>query len=221
MLTTYRLCSRWHALGPCCAPVVTLHACTNGRIAAVLYGHLRGCFIQCPLRASLHPVPSRVPSIEKRAHPAALLQYEVMAMLWQVAATYGWKVRPLTITNAAPFASHVTAMSETGILMARHGPSIADAVFLPAGAAVYELLPYNWEWRQISELYRNITRSGGELHHYAWRANAAKWANYPTLDDERYSTWTAAECVSRCACCSSCGLGQHWSARPVVMPSAL
>lgn len=31
-----------------------------------------------------------------------------------------------------------------GVLVARHGPLLANAVFLPPGALVLELLPYNW-----------------------------------------------------------------------------
>jgi len=61
---------------------------------------------------------------------------------------------------------------------------------------VVELLPYNWEWTGICELYRNISRSVGDVHHVAWRASNMKWASYASADDERYGSWTAAECGS-------------------------
>ena len=66
-----------------------------------------------------------------------------------------------------------------------------------AGAVVLELLPYNWEWRGISEVYVNITRSVGDIHHYAWRAEESRWAVYADADEARYAEWTAEECSSR------------------------
>lgn len=60
-----------------------------------------------------------------------------------------------------------------------------------------ELLPYHWEWKGVSELYVNITRSMGGVHHYAWRAQHPKWVKYKGADDLRYKDWTAEECTSR------------------------
>lgn len=37
-----------------------------------------------------------------------------------------------------------------------------------------ELLPYNWEWQGISEIYLNLTRSVGCVHHFAWKANSSE-----------------------------------------------
>jgi capsular polysaccharide biosynthesis protein len=65
-------------------------------------------------------------------------------------------------------------MARTGVLVARHGPLLANALFLPPGAVVLELLPYNWEWRGISEIYMNLTRSVGSVHHFAWKANSSE-----------------------------------------------
>ena len=67
-----------------------------------------------------------------------------------------------------------------------------------AGAIVLELLPYNWEWRGVSTLYRNITSSLGDVHHFAWRAQSAKHAAYEGPDDARYGDWTHEECASTC-----------------------
>ena len=118
-------------------------------------------------------------------------------MLWEVALKYGWRVRPVTLTNQSPFASQIAAVADTGLLIARHGPLLANAVFLTPGAIVYELLPFNWEWRHISQLYRNMTQSGEQVHHFAWRPSDSKWAQYVSDDDSRYRTWTADECSSR------------------------
>jgi hypothetical protein len=81
----------------------------------------------------------------------------------------------VSLSMEAPFVSHLATMADTGLLVARHGPILADALLLPPGAAVLELLPYKWEWRNISSLYHNITQSTGVLHHWAWRPRDAKW----------------------------------------------
>ncbi len=64
------------------------------------------------------------------------------------------------------------------------------------GSVVLELLPYNWEWRGVSTIYRNITASLGDVHHFAWRAQSAKHAAYEGPDDARYGEWTHEECAS-------------------------
>lgn len=38
-------------------------------------------------------------------------------------------------TAAASFASYVSIMSKTGVLVSRHGPMLANALFLPPGEA--------------------------------------------------------------------------------------
>lgn len=67
----------------------------------------------------------------------------------------------------------------------------------PVGAVVLELLPYNWEWKGISQVYHNVTTSVGDIHHFAWRAKHPRWAQYMTEDEARYAHWTAEECSSR------------------------
>ena len=39
-------------------------------------------------------------------------------------------------TAAASFASYVSIMSKTGVLVSRHGPMLANALFLPPGEAL-------------------------------------------------------------------------------------
>lgn len=122
---------------------------------------------------------------------------DVLAALNEVGARLGMAVRPYSVTPGAPFASFVAAMVKTGLLVARHGPLLSNAVFLPPGAVVLELLPYNWEWQGISEIYVNMTRSMGDVHHFAWKADSATWVAYASDDDAKYSHWSADECVSR------------------------
>ena len=134
-------------------------------------------------------------------------------MLHAVGARLGLRVQPYTVTGAAPFASFVATMAHTGVLVARHGPLLANAAFLPPGAVVLELLPYNWEWQGISEIYVNVTRSMGDVHHFAWRARSPDWVLYATEDDVKYAHWTPEECASRCAGMQQGGGGRAACAR--------
>ncbi len=59
---------------------------------------------------------------------------ELAAALTDVGANLGLRVRPYTATPRAPLASYVAAMARTGVLVARHGPLLANAAFLPPGA---------------------------------------------------------------------------------------
>lgn len=49
---------------------------------------------------------------------------------------------------------------------------------LAPGSMVFELLPYKWEWANLSMLYYNITQSVGDIHHFAWRPQHYKWAKF-------------------------------------------
>ena len=59
---------------------------------------------------------------------------ELAAALADVGANLGLRVRPFTVTPRAPLASYMAAMARTGVLVARHGPLLANAAFLPPGA---------------------------------------------------------------------------------------
>jgi hypothetical protein len=115
-------------------------------------------------------------------------------------------VRPYSPTPSVPLASLVAVMSRTGLLIGRHGPLLANAVFLPPGSAVVEILPYNWNSGGLSEIYKNLTASrsienknstGKEsIVHVAWRAPSGNWMRYESEEDSRYVSWTPVECSS-------------------------
>ncbi|PSC75577.1 hypothetical protein C2E20_1509 [Micractinium conductrix] len=130
-------------------------------------------------------------------HEPVVNNGEVLEALREVGDALGLAVRPYSVTPGAAFPSFVASMAKTGVLVARHGPLLANAMFLPPGAVVLELLPYNWEWHGISEIYLNLTRSVGGLHHFAWKANSSEWVMYLESEDAKYSHWTSDECSSR------------------------
>lgn len=119
----------------------------------------------------------------------------VLRVLREVGQSLGMKVRPYSITSRAAFSSHVAAMSRTGVLVARHGSLLANALFLPPGAVVFEALPYNWDLENASLRYKNITRRLGDVTHVAWRGSERKWSVYQP-GDEKYSLWTGEQCMS-------------------------
>ena len=57
-----------------------------------------------------------------------------------------------------------------------------------------ELLPYLWEWEGMSMLFRNLTNSLGDVHHFAWRARRPRHVLYAAEKDTRFAEWNAEEC---------------------------
>ncbi len=110
-------------------------------------------------------------------------------------------VRPYSPTPSVPLASLVAVMSRTRLLIGRHAPLLANAAFLPPGAVVVEILPYNWNSGGRSEIYKNLTASRtsystDSIVHVAWRAPSGDWMQYESDEDSRYSSWTPLECSS-------------------------
>jgi hypothetical protein len=140
----------------------------------------------------------------------------VLAALHEVGDALGMAVRPYSVTPHAAFPSFVASMAKTGVLVARHGPLLANAIFLPPGAVVLELLPYNWEWQGISEVYRNLSASVGSVHHFAWKANSSEvgghwsgsggcWRGFVmTAGNSGEPSSAAAGGGGRTLCCLSC-----------------
>lgn len=144
-----------------------------------------------------HVPPATITYIMSTSGEQVVNNPEVLAALRDLGSALGMKVRPYSITTQAHFNSYVAAMAKTGVLVARHGPVLGSTVFLPPGAMVLELLPYNWEWRGLSQIYLNLTRSMGDIHHFAWRAMSPQWAVYADPDDAKYSQWSIEECSSK------------------------
>ena len=58
---------------------------------------------------------------------------DLMGAMHDIGRTFGLAVRPYTATARAPFESYLSVMARTGILVSRHGPFLANAIFLPPG----------------------------------------------------------------------------------------
>lgn len=64
---------------------------------------------------------------------ASLPPCQVLGALREVGDQLGMAVRPYSVTPGAAFPSFVASMAQTGVLVARHGPLLANAMFLPPG----------------------------------------------------------------------------------------
>jgi hypothetical protein len=120
----------------------------------------------------------------------------MLRTLREIGESTNMQVRPFSVTPGAAFTSHIAAMAKTGVLVARHGPLLADCLFLPPGSVLVELLPYNWDWAGESSRYYNMTRLLGDVIHLGWRAGSDRWVVYQGGDD-KYRHWTPDECGSK------------------------
>eukprot|EP00198_Chlamydomonas_reinhardtii_P008302 XP_001697639.1 predicted protein [Chlamydomonas reinhardtii] len=130
-------------------------------------------------------------------YPALVNWREVQSLLRRLAPAHGLVEHTVTLSTDAPFASHLDTFARSAVVVGRHGPLLATSALLPPGAAVFELLPYKWEWLGISKLYYNITRTVGDIHHFAWRPTDHLLAHYDHENYTRYAPWTPEECSAR------------------------
>ena len=79
------------------------------------------------------PKGLRLPDNHKRALLQVVNREELMGALQDIGHTLGLAVRPYTATARAPFESYLSVMARTGILVSRHGPMLANSIFLPPG----------------------------------------------------------------------------------------
>lgn len=56
------------------------------------------------------------------------------------------QVRVVEFTSASTFAQQLAAMAGTGVYVSVHTSNLVNALLLPPGAAVFEVLQRNWVW---------------------------------------------------------------------------
>eukprot|EP00195_Chlamydomonas_chlamydogama_P014265 CAMPEP_0202909952 /NCGR_PEP_ID=MMETSP1392-20130828/50712_1 /ASSEMBLY_ACC=CAM_ASM_000868 /TAXON_ID=225041 /ORGANISM="Chlamydomonas chlamydogama, Strain SAG 11-48b" /LENGTH=481 /DNA_ID=CAMNT_0049599885 /DNA_START=251 /DNA_END=1696 /DNA_ORIENTATION=+ len=129
--------------------------------------------------------------------PTIKNKYELSDMLRGLAKQFGLKFRISSLTNDVPLLPHLATMAESAVVVGRHHPAMAASVFMPPGSMLLDLLPYKWEWHNLSMLYFNITQSIGDVHHFAWRPTDHKFCVYKEQQDKRYKDWFPSECHAR------------------------
>mmetsp|Transcript_1977 Transcript_1977/g.4896 ORF Transcript_1977/g.4896 Transcript_1977/m.4896 type:complete len:140 (+) Transcript_1977:1246-1665(+) len=91
-------------------------------------------------------------------------------------------------------------MASTGLLVSAHTSQLANAQFLPPGAAVLELIQRNW-FSPLDRSFKVQSNAIGDIHHYAWRCRHANCTSYIDQDVGRlYGHFTAEECSASKTC---------------------
>lgn len=95
------------------------------------------------------------------------------------------QVTEAEFTEDVPVLDQLSLIASTSILVSAHTSGLANAMFLPSGAAVYELIQRNWVWEKLDHSFLIQTRSLGDIHHFAWRAVSADEGQYINPNDQR------------------------------------
>lgn len=105
-------------------------------------------------------------------------------------------VRPYSPTLGTPLKSLVKRMVQTKIFVARHGSLLGCSMFMQSGSFVIELMPYRYDGLDTYNVYRQLTRSLGDVHHLTLPNNNANSVVFQTHDDEKYANWLPGECYA-------------------------
>lgn len=106
-------------------------------------------------------------------------------------------VRPYSPTLGVPIESFARRMAQTRILVARHTSHLGYSLFLQPGSIVIELLPRNYDSFDSFYIYRELSRSMGDILHWVVPANGSDAAVFQSERDERYAAWLPGECYAK------------------------
>ena len=121
-------------------------------------------------------------------------ELEVLALL----ESYNRTVYKMDMLASMTFDLVVRTTAAVGVLVSVTGAALTNAVLLPPGGAVYELLPYRWGWKGIDRMHWNLTRNSADIHHFAWRATNGSEVRFDhPRTMEKYSGWMPSECTTR------------------------
>lgn len=123
--------------------------------------------------------PRTITLFRKSSNRRIVNEDELVAALEE----FGAPITVLEFTEATPMAAQLAAMAATGLLVSAHTSALANAAFLPPGAAILELIHLNWVWLDRSFKVQSDAR--GDLHHWAWRATEPAHARYIHPRDEQ------------------------------------
>lgn len=141
--------------------------------------------------------------LRKSANRRIVNERGVVGVLRKFAAT----VNIVEFTADTPVKNQLEAMSSTTILVSTHTSGLANAMFLPPGAVVIELIQRNWVWANLDQVFRDHTRSLGDVHHFAWRATKKEHVRYiRPRDEERFGSddWAGEKVQVQCSTVFSC-----------------
>jgi len=108
----------------------------------------------------------------------------------------GLSVRPYSPTLRTSLKSLVKRMVQTKVFVARHGPLLGCSMFMQKESIVVELMPFRYDGLNTFSLYRQLTRSLGDVHHLTLSNNDTKSVVFQSDEDEKYSRWLPGECYA-------------------------
>ncbi|PRW57354.1 DUF563 domain [Chlorella sorokiniana] len=134
--------------------------------------------------------PATITLQRKSANRRIVNEEEVVAMLRE----FG-EVRVVEFDSSSSLREQLEMAAGTGLFISVHTSNLANALLLPPGAAVVEVLQRNWAWEDIDQFFVSLTKQLEDVHHYALRAQGL---NETLHTDPRlarlFGNWTAAQC---------------------------
>ncbi|KAI7842197.1 hypothetical protein COHA_004110 [Chlorella ohadii] len=112
--------------------------------------------------------PATITLQRKSANRRILNEGEVVDMLRE----FG-EVRVVEFDSSSSLREQLEMVASTGVFVSVHTSNLANALFLPPGAAVVEILQRNWAWEDIDQFFVSLTKQLEDVHHFALRAQGA------------------------------------------------
>jgi hypothetical protein len=104
-------------------------------------------------------IPKTITVVIRKSDRRIHNQKSFVSQLSEIASPYGVKVRALSL-ELLSFRQQLDIMRTTGILVAMHGASITNYMFLPKYAVVIEIFPFRLHPHKKKSYGLSITRSG-------------------------------------------------------------
>lgn len=126
--------------------------------------------------------PRQVTLLRKSTDRRILNEEELLRVLRQ----YG-PVKAVQFDANTTMGEQIAILASTGLVVSVHTSALANAVFLPPGAAILELIHRNWAIEFLDQSFKVQSGGMGDIHHWAWRAWKKEHGQYINpRDNERF-----------------------------------